>query len=770
MLFCPVCGKSNPGDARNCSFCGASLQGVAQASYSHPMPNPANVNADGPVCPKCRRSNRQGSLFCAHCGYRLTGTPQQYGPNSGVAHKEPITLRNPIEAEITGNIPPGTVLKRRYRILRKVAQGGMGAVYESADSTASAETRWAVKEISPAALPQAERTQAIADFRREAQMLATLHHPNLPQVVETFDELGKHFLVMEFIRGRTLLNALDSSAGFLPQEEVTVWARQLLDVMQYLHSQDPPIIYRDLKPANVMLVESTELIKLIDFGIARFHRAGKSRDTEAFGTAGYAPPEQYGKGQTDQRSDIYALAATLHHLLTRQDPSLNPFNWLPARRFNPAVSPQMEAALQQALSLDPQRRFPTIKAFADAIGIDLPRIVERVAQKPALQAGPQPVPPVAPQAAAQPVAHTPASTPVKATASAQPASPAPATAIETEPTIQQPPSPQRSRQSQTRSRQAGQHEREVKPGNAPATITPRSTPSKREVQVNGNRVSVTAVPLAAHAPILPSSLAPTEAYAVPYTFPKPAQPHQASPSLSLSPSPAPQQQRQASPPQAQPPAMSQAARLMVSDRTVDLGEARWNIRPMRRIQVRSSGGERVEGTLMASQPWIAYNPQRFQDTAVTVEVKVRKRQLHFGRVELQVPNLFAIIWGRTRRMLPLIGCWFWLLFLVASSVGKMLLYYAAGAVGALLVFEGLMWVWAWHVRLLVPAERLNTGRLLVKSTGGDQQIDVRVMARPSWARQALGWTVAMLLLATEIGTVAWLVIDRTGFRIPLPGL
>ena len=151
-----------------------------------------------------------------------------------------------------------------------------------------------------------------------------------------------------------------------------VWARQLFEVIHYLHAQDPPVIYRDVKPANIMLVEGTERLKLIDFGIARFHRQGKMQDTEAFGTAGYAPPEQYGKGQTDQRSDVYALGATLHHLVTRQDPSLNPFNWVPARRLNSHVSPTLENALMVATSLDPARRYRSIEEFAQALGIYVP--------------------------------------------------------------------------------------------------------------------------------------------------------------------------------------------------------------------------------------------------------------------------------------------------------------------------------------------------------------------------------------------------------------
>ena len=208
----------------------------------------------------------------------------------------------------------------------------------------------------------------MADFRREALILHGLHHPNLPEVRETFEEMGKHFLVMEFIAGRTLLNVLEVTPGFLPEERVMAWARQLFEVIHYLHAQNPPVIYRDVKPANIMLVEGTERLKLIDFGIARFHRQGKMQDTEAFGTAGYAPPEQYGKGQTDQRSDVYALGATLHHLVTRQDPSLNPFNWVPARRLNAHVSPTLENALMVATSLDPARRYRSIEGIRPSAG------------------------------------------------------------------------------------------------------------------------------------------------------------------------------------------------------------------------------------------------------------------------------------------------------------------------------------------------------------------------------------------------------------------
>src|SRR5438552_4963923 len=386
MLICSVCGKVHAEGARNCDLCGAPLAGADRGPLASPhSPAVAVAGAQpesGPICSICRRANRSISVFCAFCGYRLgnANIPNPYVlPNAG-NDQRPLIIGNPqngnqpppvIPADVAGSIPSGTLLKRRYRVLRKIAQGGMGAVYESTDMSAPSGTRWAVKEMSPAALPASERTQAIADFRREAQMLASLQHPNLPTVVETFEEFGKNFLVMEFVPGRTLQNVIDGTPGFLPEERVRVWARQLFDVVGYLHAQDPPIIYRDLKPANVMLLEGTERIKLIDFGIARFHKAGKSRDTEAFGTAGYAPPEQYGKGQTDQRSDVYALAATLHYLATKHDPGLSPFNWLPVRQYNPALSAQLESALQTALNLDPQRRFASIANFAAALGFSL---------------------------------------------------------------------------------------------------------------------------------------------------------------------------------------------------------------------------------------------------------------------------------------------------------------------------------------------------------------------------------------------------------------
>ncbi len=687
-------------------MCGAPL--AAADVTAPPLATEATPNnLSGPICPVCRRGNRAASVFCAFCGYRLkqpTG-PQAYAlPYAGAAAAAPSTqyAQPPaIPSDASGNLPTGTLLKRHYRILRKIAQGGMGAVYESTDIAGTSGTpgrRWAVKEMSPAALPASERTQAIADFRREAQMLAALHHPNLPEVVETFEQIGKYFLVMEFIPGRTLLNVLENWPGFLAEEGVMVWARQLFDVLQYLHSQNPPIIYRDLKPANVMLVESTERIKLIDFGIARFHKAGKSRDTEAFGTAGYAPPEQYGKGQTDQRSDVYALAATIHYLVTKHDPSLSPFNWLPVRRYNPALSPRLESALQTALSLDPAKRYPTIEDFATGMGIQLAPVPQR---QRSWEAEPVPTLPALP---------TPTVTQAPARSNGSSAS-----------------------RSQSKKKQAATPRIEA---SAIPTAT-QVTHLEAQVTVDRDKPPYTGI---VEPPGISSPVAPL------------ATPPQARPR--------PEKKSQQEP----------AAALVVSDRVLDLGDVRWNSKSVRKVSLAGVGGGFVKGTIAASQPWIAYNPQRFQGNAVTVEVKIKKRQLRLGRVELQVPNLFAIIWARARRALPLLVVWFWLLFLAGSSLGKTLLWAFAAVMGALLAFEALMWLWAAHVRLLVPAEKMNTGRLLVKSSGGEQQIEVRAMARPSWARRALGWTVALLLLTVEVGAIAWTALTLLGIEIPLPGL
>jgi hypothetical protein len=257
----------------------------------------------------------------------------------------------------------GTLLQNRYRIIRQIGGGGQALVYLAEDTNLGSLR--AIKELTPDpnASPQ-ERQAAYDQFQREARILAGLNHPNLARVWDHFRISDNAYLVMDYIDGQTLQEILDQTSGFLPEAAVLRWAGQLCDVLDYLHRQHPPIIFRDLKPSNVML-DHSDTVKLIDFGIVRHFRAGKIADTVSMGTPGYAPLEQHGQGQTDARSDIYALGATLYHLLTQHEPEPAPARVLPgqpdplqpARAHNSRIRPTTEAALTKAMAVNPAQRF-----------------------------------------------------------------------------------------------------------------------------------------------------------------------------------------------------------------------------------------------------------------------------------------------------------------------------------------------------------------------------------------------------------------------------
>ncbi len=264
-------------------------------------------------------------------------------------------------------LSPGQMLQNRYRIVRALGGGGMGTVY-LAEDTRLADKPCAVKELlpDPHAAPE-EQMQAAEQFQREAAILAHLSHPNLPNVYDSFEENGQFYLVMDYIEGETLADRLHRSPQGLPPEEVVGWGVQLCNVLEYLHSQNPPVIFRDMKPANVMVTPRGE-VKLIDFGVARLFDPGKRTDTLKMGTAGYAPPEQYaGQGQTTPRSDLYALGVTLHELLTGDDPTAHPFTFTPPHQLNRAVSPALSAVVMRAVQLDPAARYPSARAFREAL-------------------------------------------------------------------------------------------------------------------------------------------------------------------------------------------------------------------------------------------------------------------------------------------------------------------------------------------------------------------------------------------------------------------
>ncbi len=290
------------------------------------------------LCPN-GHPNRAGAKFCSTCRTPLTTSPF-----------------------FSTTLPVNTLLHGRYTIVRWVGGGGMGAVYEALDNRIAGR-RVAVKELNTALVTD---PQVSAMFQQGAQMLTQLNHPNLPKVSDYFVEGSKQYLVMDFIIGRTLEKVLEDNRAPLSEAQVVGVGIQLCNVLEYLHACQPPIIFRDLKPANIML-DSANHIKLIDFGIARLYKPGKGTDTSPFGSVGYAPPEQYGRGQTDARSDIYALCVTLYHLLTRYDPALNPFNLPPLQTLNPAVSPNLIQIISNGMHPDPNKRWQTARELGAAL-------------------------------------------------------------------------------------------------------------------------------------------------------------------------------------------------------------------------------------------------------------------------------------------------------------------------------------------------------------------------------------------------------------------
>ncbi len=222
---------------------------------------------------------------------------------------------------------PYSFLQNRYRIISQVGTGGFGVVYKATD-TQHADRLVAIKEIELSGLRPRAVIDATDAFKREVQLLSQLTHPNLPCIYDYFTTPERWYLAMEFIEGETIEQyASKAPEGRLPLSEILDIGLQLCTVLDYLHSQQPPVIFRDLKPANIMRT-SRGHVYLIDFGIARHFKPGQAKDTVALGSPGYAAPEQY-RAQTTPRSDIYSLGALLHHLLTTHDPAETPFQFTP---------------------------------------------------------------------------------------------------------------------------------------------------------------------------------------------------------------------------------------------------------------------------------------------------------------------------------------------------------------------------------------------------------------------------------------------------------
>ncbi len=260
--------------------------------------------------------------------------------------------------QIEGRLPEGHLLQGRYRVLMVLAVGGMSAVYKAQDLRFSKVTReCAIKEMINSANDADVRAMILRNFERETNILATLSHPGIVQVYDCFTEGDRSYLVLEYVRGRDLEAVLDDTKGFLSERKVVSWAIQICEVLSYLHSHEPrPIVFRDIKPSNVMLDEYGR-IKLIDFGIAKMFQSGKKGTM--IGTEGYSPPEQY-QGIADPRVDVYALGATMHHLLSKRDPRLEPpfsFQKRPIHETNPSVSRELVEVINKSLEYDANDRY-----------------------------------------------------------------------------------------------------------------------------------------------------------------------------------------------------------------------------------------------------------------------------------------------------------------------------------------------------------------------------------------------------------------------------
>ncbi len=255
------------------------------------------------------------------------------------------------------------LLAGRYRMGRLLGSGGFGTVYLATDERLHRPV--AIKICSTQRLPPHEADEAAQLFQSEALTLARLRHPGLTAIWDYFNEGDDWYLVMEYVPGETLRDVLRKSGGALPQADALSYTRQICAVLGYLHRQQPPVVFRDLKPGNVMVMPDGQL-KLIDFGIARLFSPGKTADTSQFGTPGYAPPEQYG-GQTEPRSDLYTLGVVLHQMLTGHNPSNSPFALPPVRSINPTVPEPLEALVAQATAYNITDRVASADQFCELL-------------------------------------------------------------------------------------------------------------------------------------------------------------------------------------------------------------------------------------------------------------------------------------------------------------------------------------------------------------------------------------------------------------------
>ena len=289
-------------------------------------------------CIKCDFTNERLTKICAKCGSSLEGAPVDTYCGKEV------------------------IVGQRYRMISPLKVGGMAGVYVAKDTRLNSIC--AIKELHMQNFADTGKEYSIQNFKAEAELLANLRHPSLPRVIDYFYENSKYYLVMDYIYGDDLSIILEREGiPWLPEKVVLNWAIELCDVLVYLHNQSPPIIYRDLKPSNIMLKLQDKKVMLIDFGLAQMVYTRPLGQEVAFGTAGYAPPEQYA-GREEPRSDIYSLGATIHHLITGTAPNI-PFKFKPVREINREVSPEFERIVKKSVEKNINSRYQTALLMKD---------------------------------------------------------------------------------------------------------------------------------------------------------------------------------------------------------------------------------------------------------------------------------------------------------------------------------------------------------------------------------------------------------------------
>ncbi len=321
-------------------------------------------------CPFCGTDNPPGEMFCSNCGGSLDpatvpptvitggGTATAVG---GASTAGSTTATSPTSGATSGTLTPNSRLQNgRYVVEKILGQGGMGAAVLAKDTRVS-NKRVVIKELVSDNTDPTQRQEDVRNFVREVDTLANLDHPLIPTVTDSFQEGSHYFMVQEYAPGENLEAHMERLKQPMPEQEALSYTSQVLDILDYLSQQTPPIVHRDIKPANIIISSRDKRARLVDFGIARADVAknAKRKQTSALGTPGYAPPEQY-QGNADARSDMYALAATLHHLLTNRDPrDYPPFSYPAVRSLNPKITPETERVLKKALEINPSHRYQT---------------------------------------------------------------------------------------------------------------------------------------------------------------------------------------------------------------------------------------------------------------------------------------------------------------------------------------------------------------------------------------------------------------------------